>query len=93
MFELKQSGSTAGDCTAPYDVILTGEYTVKQFIDEVLSRKEEWGVIDNFRYKPVQYKYGKLLTLPEKLFLNSKIRIAYASGGWSRMDYILKLVK
>jgi len=59
LFELRQSGSERGDCTAPYEVIfeLTNKHpTVNQFLKDVISRKRDWGRIKispNQSYKTV----------------------------------------
>ena len=41
MFRLIISGPTRSDCTAPYDVVLDRAYTVAEFIETVLQRKDE----------------------------------------------------
>ena len=44
MFRLIQTSDTRGDCTASYDVQLDKEYTVKEFLETVLTQKvDEWG--------------------------------------------------
>ena len=63
MFRLIQSTPEAGDCTCGYKVLLDKEYTVREFVDMVLSENnKEWGYIgiynpsDFFRkniWKPV----------------------------------------
>lgn len=97
MFKLKQAGREGGDCTAPYDVILDKEYTVKEFVETVVSRDGEWGYIgiaakgSIFGDPHCEYKWGKLLyDLPEEIH-NKKVISAKAHGGWSRMDYRLYL--
>lgn len=44
MIKFKRTASTGGDETAPYDVIFDRQYTVREFIDYVLTRRE-WGYI------------------------------------------------
>lgn len=97
MFKLKQAGRERGDCTAPYDVILDKEYTVKEFIETVVSRDREWGYIgiavkgSIFGDPHCEYKWGKLLyDLPEEIH-NKKVISVKADGGWSRMDYLLEV--
>lgn len=94
MFKLYSAGKVRGDCTAPYDVELDKEYTVNEFVQTVLTRKE-WGYIGiychgTFFGEPkCEYKYDKLLyTLPDNV-LNKKVIKVKADGGWSRMDYLL----
>lgn len=99
MFEFVQTGPTAGDETAPYDVILDKTYTVQEFINTVITKLSgEWGYIgvknpkDPFFGEPhCEYKWGKLLSSMPDDILTKTIRSAKASGGWSRMDYILVL--
>ena len=99
MIKLRQNTPTAGDCTAGYEVTMDKTYYVKEFIDEVLSNKGEWGYIGikkegvpTFFGDPnCEYKWGRLLSnLPEE-YLDKEISIVSASGGWSRMDYLLIL--
>jgi len=97
MIKLIQNTKTFGDETAGYSVELTKDYTVKEFVDEVVSDKKEWGYIGieskgSFFGDPnCEYKWGKLLTeLPSEILPN-KIKSVKASGGWSRMDYLLVL--
>lgn len=40
MIKFQQTARTGGDETAPYDVILDREYTVRELIDYILTRKE-----------------------------------------------------
>lgn len=97
MFCIKQCGPERGDCTAPCKVTLDKEYLVREFIEEVLKRKWEWGYIGvksdkSFFGDPhCEYRYGKLLdTLPDD-YMPRKVKSVTADGGWSRMDYILEL--
>lgn len=99
MFRLEQSGPGRGDATAPYKVILNKEYTVKEFIDAVLSNNRERGHIgikskeEPFFGCPVcEYSNGKLTTSPMPIdIMDRKIKSATASGGWGLMDYLLIL--
>lgn len=97
MIKLSQSTPTAGDCTAGYSVSLDKEYTVDEFIKEVLTNKE-WGYIGIHnegqawfsRGNPnCEYRGDKLITEMDKDFLNHKVKAAKASGGYSRMDYTI----
>ena len=45
MFKLIQTGPEGSDCTAPYEVALNGEYTVEQFVKDVILDKRECGSI------------------------------------------------
>ena len=94
MFTLTQATPTGGDCTAGYDVKFSNEYTVRELIEEVLkTHPGEWGY---FQLKNVgvrtEYRYGRLVKQKfADVLLDSKIVKAYASGGWSRMDYYLTI--
>lgn len=103
MFRLIQSTPESGDCTCGYKVLLDKEYTVKEFVDTVLTEKnKEWGYIGIYNPSDffgrtsgnlcIEYRYGKITT--ENFgndILNKKIMSVSASGGWSRMDYILHI--
>jgi len=99
MIKLKQTSETFGDCTALYSVEMTKPYTVKEFIQEVLTKKE-WGYIGIFDEDQAwfqsgnprcEYKGSKLITeMPEEV-LNEIVLEAKAHGGWSNMDYKLSI--
>jgi hypothetical protein len=94
MIKLTQTSETFGDCTALYSVQLDKPYTVKEFIDEVLT-KEEWGYIgiedkygDSIFGNPnCEYKRNELITEMPVEVLDKVIVKVRASGGWTRMDY------
>ena len=96
MFSLTQSTPMSRDCTCGYIVDLHKEYTVDEFIQEVLTeRNKEWGyfkindgVHENRGLR--WYRNGRFESgmIPEDL-LNIKIQKVNASGGWSRMDYVI----
>lgn len=98
MFSFKSTGSVRGDCTAPYDVILDKTYTVEEFVEAVLTIHDEWGYIGISKKGAIfgdpkcEYRYGELITepLPDNV-LNRKVKEAKASGGYTRMDYFLKI--
>lgn len=73
MFRLIQSTPVSGDFTCGYNVKLDREYTVKDFIDTVLSeRNGEWGYIviynptyfvgKHYGHPNVEYRYGEIVT-------------------------------
>lgn len=92
MFSLTQNTPTGGDCCAGYKVEFSKEYTVREFIEEVLKKNPgEWGYFElkNLNVS-TEYNCGRLLKQKfADAILDSKIVRAYASGGWSRMDYSL----
>lgn len=93
-----QTAPAGGDATAPYSVSLNRECTLGEFIDCVLKR-EEWGYIgiksrkDIFFGSPkCEYKYDKIVSTEfTDAYLARKVKTVFASGGWTRMDYILTL--
>lgn len=97
-FDFRQCGPECGDCTAPYDIVFYKKYTVREFIQEVLTRKE-WGRIGIYNPKEnpffgspcCEYRHDQLKShLPENL-MDKTIKSASASGGWTLMNYILTL--
>lgn len=96
MFELLQNTPVGGDCTCGYDVKLDREYTIEEFINTVLKKyANEWGIFEVKRgsnaIDSFEYSYGKLASEPNNVYQDCKIKEVYASGGWSRMDYVLYL--
>lgn len=91
MYQTRPEGD---DCTAPYDIDFFESYKVKEFVDDILSNKEEWGWI-TIRFdkteRTFEYRDGRLKTELPKELLSRTIVFAGASGGWSRMDYHLYL--
>lgn len=92
MIKLKQTASTGGDETAPYDVIFDRQYTVQEFIDYVLTRRE-WGDI-SFRGGPYcEYRGSLLLSVIPDEYMEACIQSVKAAGGWYKMDYWIELKK
>lgn len=96
MFKLKEIAGPFGDCTSIYSVELDAVYTVKEFIDAVLEhRSNEWGSIEIENLKAAhecEYANGTIkcgLFSPE--ILRKTVISAKARGGWTRMDYQLKI--
>lgn len=96
MFRLITAGPVGGDETRPYIVDLDHDYTVEQFVQEVLLNNREWGMISiekdlMFDRPRCRYEYGHLTSqLPDE-YLTRKIKCVCASGGWSLMDYLITL--
>ena len=89
--KLQQCTPTGGDCTSGYNVLIDEDCTVKSFVDEVLLNKGEWGSICIPYNECVAYKYGEILSEFPKHLLDLKVISAKAAGGWSRMDYYIKI--
>ena len=107
MFELRRTTPIGSDECAGYEVILDKPCTVKEFIDMALKEKDnEWGqfhivkphILASYPLPSniaatAEYSSGKLKTentIPEK-YLSKTISKITASGGWSRMDYYIKV--
>lgn len=103
-FGMKCTGGPYGDSCSSYDIIFDREYTVKEFIEEVLKEKPgEWGEftiekdlkhtytssLDN-----CEYKYGKITKGFKKTESESmRIEEVKANGGWSLMNYFIKAIE
>lgn len=86
--KFNSTGSTRGDCTAPYEVTDYKAKTVGEFIQEVLNEKrDEWGYISVDGLQICEYKHGALLAMPKEMYLSREITKISADGGWTRMDY------
>ena len=94
----KQAGHTSGDETTPYTVSDWKSRTVGEFIQEVLKENpKEWGYIsvghwyrgsEMFKGE-CEYRYGKIVHEMPKGLLDVESKNVIASGGWSRMDYVI----
>lgn len=95
MFRLHMVGNVGGDETAMYEVDLDREYTVDQFVHDVLLNNREWGTIcinngdGMFSNPKCEYKYGELVSKLPIEYLPLRVVSAKAHGGWSLMDYSL----
>lgn len=73
-------------------VDLDKEYTVSEFINEVLKKEpNEWGYfkIKNTR-ETVEYRHGEILNNNfDNEILSARIISISAHGGWSNMDYLI----
>ena len=94
LLDFKLSGGPYGDDTSTYDVKVNKDgATVTDIINYALSKKEDWGYvcIDSFfSDKRLEYRYGIIISdnisSEDK---NKVVKTITASGGWSRMDYII----
>ncbi len=94
-FTIHSKGPAGGDGTAPYEVNLINNPSVAMFTEQVMNNIGDWGVITIRRglgHKDdvsVGYRYGSLTKHMDDKILKKTIKRASASGGWSRMDYVL----
>lgn len=91
----EQSGPSYGDETTPYNVILKDENVrVRDFIRNMLEqRSDDWGYIYINKQKMLAYRKGAIIDQSSILdmFYHKKIKSIKAEGGWTRMDYYIKL--
>lgn len=98
MFKFIQTTEESRDCTCGYDIELDKVYTFREFIETVLTRKDELGFIyiyTNERpwFTCPSYKYisGQVTSEPPgeiwSKICNNIIKNVSARGGWGRMDY------
>lgn len=92
MIKFKRTASTGGDETAPYDVIFDRQYTVREFIDYVLTRRE-WGYI-YFKGGPhCRYRGSLLLSAIPDEYMEAGIESVKAASCWPRIDYRIEINK
>ena len=94
-FEFVKTGGPYGDESCTYDIKLLRNITLKEFVNIVVSDTKEWGYIclgSFLSKKRIEYRWGEILsnTLPSES-LNKEIESVTSNGGWSRMDYYIKL--
>lgn len=101
-FKIVEYGPTGGDQCSPYYIEVSPGVTVGDVVEDILSNKDEWGIIcieqkDNNH--AIEYKYGELLknnvSKEEQYFWNNlvdwKVVKMRGSGGWSNSDYWLTI--
>ncbi len=89
-FRFIASGETSSDCTTPYTIKFDKEFTLGEFIKQILS-KNEWGYIE-IDNKKIEYKKNKIISSnPFEKFYYKHIINCTARGGWSNMDYHIVL--
>ena len=91
-FDLILTAGPFGDQTSCYDVRIKKDgLTVGELCDYAVNESGEWGYIKVGGHT-LEYKWGEVLrdTIPadtKKLPISS----CTAGGGWSRMDYRIKI--
>lgn len=92
MIKLKQITRTFGDETAGYEVVLDKEYTVDELFKQIVSRKSDWGYFTIKGSISSEYKWGSIIVDIIKEDSVKKVSSVSASGGWSRMDYVIEVI-
>ena len=86
-----------GDGSSYYTVQTSRECSVQEVVDYAVAREKEWGYIgiDNgsavFGDPCCEYKWGSLLSSLPAEVLDKPVGAIQASGGWSRMDFMIEL--
>lgn len=98
-------GPVGGDCCGEVYYQLTRPCTVKELSDYIVFHDREWGYIGIkkkgtvFGDPCIEYCYGHYVdkdrkpikfNFPEEI-ANKQVKKVYASGGWSRMDFLLEV--
>ena len=103
MFKVTQTSKVRSDETASYSVKMTKcNVSLRDFIEYLLTEiKGEWGYVKIQKkgcpwYSStfcVEYKWGKIISdnIPDDIKGKIVPSEFIADGGWSRMDYIIKL--
>lgn len=90
-------GAFHGDETWDYIITYPEGMTVREFINEQLADKREWGYFGIYNHNQYwfekgnpscQYRKGEIINepLPDNV-LDSVIKDVSGSGGWSRSDF------
>lgn len=100
-FDMICTGGPYGDCTCAYRLELKREYTIKEFVEEIVKKKPgEWGTI--YHCKDLKEVYGAQLDtcdyshgeITNHFSLiatgQQKIKEVIAHGGWTAMNYYIK---
>lgn len=96
-FDFKCTGGPFGDCTSNYEIEFSREFTVREFVNEVIKNKDEWGdfhIVTKgkpFGIEKSEYRHGKILSSFSEEILDRKIKFVRANGGWSLMSYYITL--
>lgn len=93
--KFKQLRDAGGDACAPYEVLLNRECTLRELVDCILLDDQEWGYVRIGAWldsKKLEYRYGKILSSEfTESEMQSTIETVRSNGGWTRMDYMVKL--
>lgn len=94
---LKNFKYTSGDCISHFDATFETNPTLEEFVDWLLTKNsKEWGYVYNKRFFIfVEYSCGNIVKLCDNYneIKNKKISLHQMHGGWSCMDYTIKIEK
>ena len=88
---MTHTGGPYGDECSTYDFVLSREMTLQEFVEMVASDERNWGYIYYGNHKLVDYKWGQIKYMPNVYKDIIIHREGKTSGGWSRMDYFIKI--
>lgn len=92
----EERGFTSGDCTTHYNKVhFESNPTLREFLDWVISKKEEWGYVrlNSWPDSTYEYRWGKVVKDGfDPKDKDRKIELISVDGGWSNMDYTIKFV-
>ena len=95
MFELIYSGKVYPDYTHTFDVLVDRQYTVKEFITEMLeTRGMDWGIItvrQGYKKRNGEYSRGYITETIKDIDGNSIIKEIHASGCFSNINYVIDI--
>lgn len=103
MIKLECAGSAlgevswTGDVATPYKVVTDREYSLKEFIETIVSENpEERGSFRIMRGQSyvgmIRYEHAKINDDIPNCLINAHVECIGAKGGWGRTDYTLKLI-
>ena len=91
--ELKYKGGPYGDECSEYEFKTFTIMTIKEFLETIAADKKEWGCVrmSYFGDPIAEYSHGEITYHTDYIdrFIVPK---GLAYGGWSRMDYIIKII-
>lgn len=95
--EIKIIGEARGDDTYHFTVILDKEYTVEEFVNEIIKDKYNSGEVLLSPYCPrikvCSFSKGVRMSRISEKYKDKKVISAYADGGYSLMDYVINISK
>ena len=103
MLRFNQTSRVRGDETASYSVRIDKEnVSLREFINHLITKRNgEWGYVKIQKngcpwyssIYEVEYRWGQIVSdnIPEDVKDKIIPTEIFGDGGWSRMDYVIKL--